>query len=205
MPGFVDKIRSEAIATLSESERSELASLLDPPSLADEPSQPARTFVRKWAIDDFNQPRSNYHPELDRGRVLFDAATCSRCHRVGQHGTWVGPDLTFVSHRFGRRDLLESILSPSRVVAENYRAARIVTTDGRILIGRILPSGDYRSPSLRLAVDPNSPHTSVEVQKNQIESHEMLPISWMPEGLLDTLSETEILDLLAYIEAGGRP
>jgi putative heme-binding domain-containing protein len=143
-------------------------------------------------------------PNLKRGLALFAAASCSKCHRVGRVGTLVGPDLTSVSSRFSRRDILASIVEPSKSIAENYRSLRIVTTEGQTYVGRPVLSGDYRSQTLRLAIDPQRPFQVTEIDKRTIEKEQASPVSWMPEGLLDTLSAEEIRDLLAFIEAGGR-
>jgi putative heme-binding domain-containing protein len=209
MPGFWQRIRADSLATLTAAEQAELASILSvqtPPEPTAATAAPPRPFIRKWTVTELNElpHRENSDESRKRGRALFDIVSCSRCHRIGDHGSLVGPDLTFVSSRFSRRDILAAVVTPSLVVADNYRSVRVITTDGRIVSGRLVPSGDYRSPSLRIATDPLSPLQTVEIEKNRIESSDTLPISWMPEGLLDTLTETDIADLLAYIESGGR-
>jgi putative heme-binding domain-containing protein len=207
MPGFLERTRKEALAAVpEEGEREQLAALLArDPAAAEEPNPP-RSFVRKWSVGDALTATQALagEPKLDRGAALFTAASCSKCHRLGSTGTPVGPDLTGVSSRFGRRDLLESIIEPSKVIAENYRSVVIVTKDGKTYVGRPVLGGDFRSQKLRLAVDPQRPLETTEIDKRTIESEEVSPVSWMPEGLLDTLSAEEIRDLLAFIEAGGR-
>jgi hypothetical protein len=64
-------------------------------------------------------------------------------------------------------------------------------------------SGDYRQSVLRIAVDPLRPWQTTEISKDKVESHRESPVSPMPEGLLNTLSRDEVLDLLAYLESGG--
>ena len=114
----------------------------------------------------------------------------------------VGPDLTAVSNRFSRRDILESIVAPSKSIAENYRSLEIVTTEGKTYIGRPVLGGDFRSEKLRLAADPQRPFEITEIDKRTIEEERSSTVSWMPEGLLDTLSAEEIRDLLAFLESG---
>ena len=135
---------------------------------------------------------------------MFAAASCNRCHRVGLVGTLVGPDLTGASRRFSRRDILDAIISPSKVIPDVYRSVVVETEDGIIHTGRVVPSGDFRAPTLRLSTNPNAPHEVIEIDKIDIVAQKISNISWMPEGLLNTLNEEEILDLLAFIEAGGR-
>jgi putative heme-binding domain-containing protein len=142
---------------------------------------------------------------FEQGRRMFAAALCVRCHQLGDRGTPVGPDLTEVAGRFARRDLLDSILTPSRVVSETYRNIRVTTRDGRTITGRAVLEGDYRSQLLRLVTDPLEPWKLTEVPKNEITSYGESQISSMPEGLLNSLTREEILDLLGYLEAGGSP
>ena len=61
-----------------------------------------------------------------------------------------------------------------------------------------------RSQTLRLAIDPQHPFQVTEIDKRTIEEEQVSPISFMPEGLLDTLLAAEIRDLIAFIESGGR-
>jgi putative heme-binding domain-containing protein len=115
----------------------------------------------------------------------------------------IGPDLTAASRRFNRRDLLTAMVEPSKVIAENYRSLQIVTDDGKSFVGQVVLGGDYRAPSLRLAIDPARPQSMVEIDKNRIEVQTTSAVSWMPSGLLDTFTREQIFDLVAYIESGG--
>mgnify|MGYP001813823558 FL=1 len=159
-------------------------------------------MVKKWQPSDLNQllASGTTQPDHRRGHELFRIALCDRCHRVGNEGGTTGPDLTSVANRFGRRDLLLSILEPSRVVDEKYRNQQVITSDGRVLVGRIVTGGDYRATTLRLASDPLRPGETVEINKSEIEAHRASPESPMPAGLVDTLTASEIQDLLAYLD-----
>lgn len=205
MPDFLRRIRAEATATLSEDERAELAPLLATVPKDAEEGSPPRPFVKKWTVEELTSlaDDANARPDLDRGKTLFAIASCSKCHRMAGRGGWVGPDLTSVRSRFSRRDLLESIILPSKVVAEKYRSIQVMTKDGQSYIGQPALGGDYRSTILRLATNPDRPSEVTEISKLTIEAQRPSPVSWMPEGLLNTLTQNEILDLLAYIEAGG--
>lgn len=207
MPGFLDRIRKEALSAVPDvAERSRFAAQLARDPSADEKPLPARPFVKKWNVSDALDAISVVADQADlkRGQALFTAASCSKCHRVGRLGASVGPDLTTASSRFSRKDLLESIVEPSKSIAENYRSLRIVTQDGKVYVGRPVLGGDYRSQTLRLAIDPQHPFQVTEIDKQTIEEEQVSAVSFMPEGLLDTLSAAEIRDLVAFIESGGR-
>jgi putative heme-binding domain-containing protein len=95
--------------------------------------------------------------------------------------------------------MLDSILSPSKVVAENYRNVQILTTDGRQIVGRVAMEGDFRSEKLRLATQPLQPAVVVEISKREIDQVRETETSPMPQGLLDSFSKQEIFDLLAFL------
>lgn len=202
MNDFLNRIREEAVATLNDTERDSLAELLDPEVVEEETAATdgPREMVQKWQLADLQNDLAG--GDRQRGAKIFAAASCSKCHRFGSRGVPMGPDLTSVASRFSRRDLLVSMLEPSKVIAENYRSLQIVTSDGKTFTGQVCRGGDYRSPVLRLATDPLQPSKFTEIAKTEIESQKVADASWMPTGLLDTFTKAEIRDLLAYLEAG---
>lgn len=202
MPGFIEQIRKGVQETLVDGERKlydELAVVHD-----DDTTQTvSRDFVKKWTLAELSssEPIRTDTGNAERGRQLFRETSCIQCHRFRNSGGVTAPDLTFVSSRFGRADLLRSIVEPSTVIAEKYRSLQIITEGGQVLIGRPAPGGDYRSPVLRLAIDPLNIRKVVEINKEEIASQKPSPTSWMPTGLLDTLNEAEIIDLLTFLES----
>lgn len=205
MPAFLKSLRADAVATLSPEERAALGRVIEPPGVPEDEPLPQRPLVREWSLADLDALASTEAGAGDAavGRELFRAALCSRCHRCGREGTAVGPDLTGVGSRFSRADILKSILDPAAVVAEPYRNVEIVTADGRVLVGQIVPSGDYRERLLRLRTNPLQPTQVVEIPKREIELHRESQTSPMPAGLLNTLTAEEIRHLLAFLQRGG--
>ncbi len=204
LPTFIKTIRNESLMTLSEGERSTLAHLIDaaPSTPTTAVSNAKRKHVRKWTVEATGalSTSGNVEGDRQRGATLFAEAQCIRCHRIGNRGTWVGPDLTFVGRRFNPKDLLDSILTPSRSVAENYRLDSIVTTEGMVYTGRLLIEGDYRSEKVRIQTDPLDFNSVKEIDKRDIDQHWQTEQSPMPDGLLDTFELDEIRDLLAYLQ-----
>jgi putative heme-binding domain-containing protein len=210
MPRFLTQIRDEAVATLSDPERTALSDVIAAPTAPaeeDNVQMGQRPLVKAWTIDDFAEQLADTRAQGDatRGENIFREALCIRCHRVAARGPAVGPDLTHVAGRFSRRDILESILTPDRVVAENYRNVQVLLNDGRVLVGRVLSEGDFRSETLRLAPDPLRPSHVLEINKREIDKYQLADTSPMPKGLLDSFTEAEVLDLLAYLQNGAAP
>jgi putative heme-binding domain-containing protein len=202
MPVFLKHLRTDAPASLSDAEQSTLGSRLEEPPADEEPIVPARAFVKRWTMEDLSPLLADGAEPGDphKGAAIFRDALCARCHRAGLRGPAVGPDLTYVSRRFSRIDLCESILNPSRVVAENYRLTQVVTASGKTVTGRVLSDGDFRSETVRISTDSLRPNAIEVVDKRQIDSIRLLDTSPMPQGLLDTMTLDDIRNLVAYLE-----
>src|SRR5262249_39887884 len=127
--------------TLTETERVTLKPILEAkvdtqaPVVAAKP----RPFVKKWTVDELVPvvEKGLSKRDFDRGRSLFGAASCFACHRFDNEGGASGPDLTGAAGRFSVRDLLESIIEPSKEISDQYAAVVITTTDGKVVTGRI--------------------------------------------------------------------
>jgi putative heme-binding domain-containing protein len=132
----------------------------------------------------------------DAGRPLFEER-CAACHRFGGIGKDVGPDLTTITSRFKKRDILESILWPSKVISDQYQAEMFELTDGKIVSGLIV----RESAAAILVRTADAPEKPVAVPKAQIASRAPSTVSLMPEGLVDTLTPKQIADLLAFTMA----
>lgn len=203
IPRFAHYIEQDALAHLTAKEKAQIAPILE--MKLSEPVvdlSAGRKFVKDWKLIDFvfSLEDVGQGRNFDRGKTMFAAAACNRCHRIGGEGSPIGPDLSDVSKRFNRRDLLVSILAPSKVIADKYRNTRFVTKGGKILTGTIVSEDDN---NVRVMTDPLKPDEITQLSKSDVESQEPSPVSSMPEDLLDTLKLAEILDLLAYIEAAG--
>jgi putative heme-binding domain-containing protein len=130
------------------------------------------------------------------GRPLFEER-CAVCHRFGGIGKDVGPDLTTITSRFKKKDILESVLWPSKVISDQYQAEMFELNDGKIVSGLIV----RETAAAILVRTPEAPDKPVAVPKAQISSRAPSTVSMMPEGLVDTLTPTQIADLMAFTMA----
>ena len=106
--------------------------------------------------------------DFDRGRKLFGEASCFACHRFDNEGGAQGPDLTGAAGRFSVRDLLESIIEPSKEISDQYAAVdRSRPTDGRTVTGRIVNLHGDKVTVMTNMLDPSA---IVKVDRKQIES-----------------------------------
>lgn len=133
---------------------------------------------------------------VDRGRLIFAKARCAKCHRFGSDGEGVGPDLTSVRRRFQRKEIVESIVYPSRVISDQYRMVQVETKEGQVYAGMPIPGVSKNDKLVLLLSDT----TRLEIPKSRIEEQTASKTSVMPAGLLDLLSLQEVADLLAFLE-----
>ena len=162
----------------------------------------ARPVVKQWKTDEILPllDKVGTARSYDKGREAYAAAQCLKCHRFGESGGSVGPDLTAISSRFGRKEILESILEPSKVVSDQYQNEVFRTISGKTVTGRVV---DETAKSIAVQPDPLSPER-VTIAKDDLESRTASKLSPMPANLADVLTQDEILDLLAFLESGGR-
>lgn len=138
----------------------------------------------------------------DRGRQVFfreGANACSTCHRVQGRGHWVGPDLSTIGVKYGRDELVRSILSPSAAIGYSFRSAVVALNDGRIITG--LP---IEETAARLVLK-TATGERVVVPTVSIEERRTSDVSLMPEGLAQTLTDAELVDLIAYLSTLRQP
>jgi putative heme-binding domain-containing protein len=130
--------------------------------------------------------------KAERGRQVFQQASCASCHSGGQA---LGPDLRGVANRFSRADLFTAILQPSRDISSRYRTTQIVTAEDKIYQGLIV----YEAvDSLLLQTGPAA---TVRLANQQIASRHTTDISLMPVGLLEKCSDEDLVDLYAYLRS----
>ena len=136
--------------------------------------------------------------DADRGRRLFAESSvvqCRSCHAMAGKGGGVGPAIDRVGARLDRRQLLESLLNPSKTIAPEYRTWTAVTDDGRAVTGLVV----HRTEETVSIVDATGKRT--DLLAATIDELEALPTSLMPEQLLRDLTAGQAADLLAYLES----
>jgi putative heme-binding domain-containing protein len=199
---FLTNFYNEAIATLTPSEREDLSDFLPPETNTAAATAAPRKFVKNWQMPDIQPDLEDLKSgrSFANGKKTFTTAQCVLCHKFGKTGGAVGPELAAVGSRLTAHDILESILLPSKVVSELYQNTIISTKDGDDVIGRIVGETDQK---LTVMTDPIK-STKVEVLKRDVVGRRLSKVSPMPEGLVNTFSKKDILDLIAYLQSGGK-
>ncbi len=126
------------------------------------------------------------------GRLVFQR-TCWSCHKMYEDGGIMGPDLTG-SNRANLPYLLSNIIDPSGEIQDDYKMVVVTTQDGRTYSGNIVAENNQQLTMNIVGQD------ALILNKSTIQSRENTPHSMMPEGLLNNLTDEEILDLVAYMK-----
>jgi len=203
---MLEDVRAEALRNSTPEEREAVADLTGRSYAAapDFEIRPPEGPGREWTLPEAVKTvaaASMTNRNFERGRSLFFSTGCGACHRLNQYGGDVGPDLTTVASRFNANRILEKIIDPNLVVADQYLSSEVRLTDGRILMGLPVDNADGT-----LTVHPRDPNQqATTVQRSQVQSIQRTTVSVMPPGLINALNPDELRDLLAYLQSGGNP
>jgi putative heme-binding domain-containing protein len=131
-----------------------------------------------------------------RGRYVFtgQTAACNRCHRVGNDGAQIGPDLTKIAAIRQPHDLLEAIVFPSASFARGYRSYNVLAVDGQVHNG-LIP----RETAAEIVLQTTDLR-EIRIRREDIDEMQESDTSIMPQGLDTRLSQDELRDLMAYLQ-----
>jgi len=135
------------------------------------------------------------------GKKLFSDTNCVACHKMNNDGRELGPDLTKIDPaRHTTEILLRSLLEPSKEIVEKYQSYSFLMSSGSTVTGMIVSE---TPTEVRVLVDPLAKGEPAVLEVFEIEERKKSTISIMPQGLLNKLTQEEILDLMAYLYAKG--
>lgn len=153
-----------------------------------EPAADKKALIAK--LKAFLTPEVLAKADKSAGREIFTLA-CAVCHHLYGQGGEVGPDLTGA----GRDNLdyiLDNVADPSAVVSADFRMSVVTFKDGRVLNGIIAAKTD-RTITLKTMTE------KVTAERSEIESIKESNMSLMPEGLLESLTEEQVRNLVGYL------
>ena len=164
--------------------------------LEPEPKLPTESEQNQWTYQELMAYLTSNLAEsanARRGLAAFEKAQCAKCHRCGEYGESVGPDLTTVTQRFQKKEILESILFPSHVISDQYLNYSITLKAGTVVTGMVGPGSDGAVTVLQ------SNGEKLTLKQDDIDEQVRSKISAMPEGLLNQLSLDEVADLFRFL------
>jgi putative heme-binding domain-containing protein len=134
-----------------------------------------------------------------RGPGLFKSAGCAACHRAGDEGRAIGPDLSTIGERDDADSIVRSILSPNQIIVEGYGLLTVSTRDGKGFAGVFESETDRTLRIVQLNGEP------VAVEKSTITSRRSIHQSPMPpyEGVLNPRDVADLVTWLMRRSAGA--
>ncbi|MCA9054692.1 MAG: c-type cytochrome, partial [Planctomycetaceae bacterium] len=134
---------------------------------------------------------SSSTPDPVAGRELF-RKNCATCHTLFDEGGQTGPKLTGYE-RDNLDFMIPSIVDPSAAIREEFTQFQVLTHDGLVLNGLL----DDQTPTTITLRGANNQTTLLN--RDDVETLKAVEVSLMPEGVLEKMSDGDVLNLFAYI------
>ncbi len=157
---------------------------------------PARERQRRLGPEATYAELADIRGDATAGQALFfdqNRSQCSKCHRVGQRGGQVGPDLAQIGKKLTPAQLFEALVDPSRVIDPKYQSHTVQLLDGKIITGL---SDTETTDELTLITAQGD---KIKIAVGDIESRKLESTSIMPSGLGVELTAQQAADLLDYL------
>ncbi|MEJ7677732.1 MAG: PVC-type heme-binding CxxCH protein [Segetibacter sp.] len=138
------------------------------------------------------QDISKLTADVARGKKVF-ASHCSNCHKVGEEGNSIGPDLTTIGKKFDKTSLLDAIINPSAAIVFGYEAWLVNTKDGASVYGFLL------SQNKQAVVIKDIAGQKHIIPLQKIVSKQKQDKSLMPDPVANGLTEQNLADISAFL------
>ncbi len=207
--GYIDEARKAALKNVPQAEYAHYNTISGDSLLTNSGKDLASRLPqakgpgRNWSVEEaLDLVKGGLHNRnLEDGKKMFLAARCATCHRIGSVGKGdIGPDLTQLGTRFSYKDMLESIIDPSKTISSQYASTIFYLKNGSTVMGRLIreENGKYY-----VSQNPFDPEKLREIPKNEVKRTGVSKTSIMPPGMINSLNPDELKDLLAYLKSGG--
>ncbi|MGC4006667.1 MAG: PQQ-dependent sugar dehydrogenase [Pirellulales bacterium] len=134
--------------------------------------------------------------DAERGKTIFHekiAVSCVRCHRIGETGGEVGPNLSHIGKDKTRQYLLEAIVDPNRAVTQGFETVVLELESGQVVTGII----KKETPDEITLIDANA--KTLTVKTAEVESRQK-GLSSMPSDVSKELTPFEVRDLVEFLQ-----
>jgi len=186
---YLNKISGDSIVSLSWS---------GAPAGTIMPKGPGKNWKIKQAVDAVDS--STGVRSYVRGKAMFAATLCSSCHQIKGEGGIAGPDLTQLGTRFSTKDILESIIEPSKTISDQFGSTVFFLKKGGSVLGRLIRQDNN---NYYISQNPFATNIIRTLSKNEVARTRVSETSPMLPGMINGLNSEELSDLIAYLKAGG--
>jgi putative membrane-bound dehydrogenase-like protein len=133
--------------------------------------------------------------QVDAGRELFRAQSCVNCHTFANGQQPKGPHLVDIGKRYKKEELLESILDPSKKIAQGFDTWTFVMASGKVYTGFVVLE------SAETVTIRKTDGLSVELPQDDIDERVKQELSMMPKGIVGNLTVEQLADVIAYLQS----
>lgn len=156
-----------------------------------------RVTSRPETVEDWHKALAKGGDPTAGERVFFSQFTqCTSCHRIQNRGRRIGPELSNIGQSLTRKQIIQSIINPSDQYAPQYQAWYVELNDGESYQGLQL---DHRSEGdIELYTTEGKTR---HFKAAEIESYGVMTNSLMPDGLEQTMTVSELRDLVAFLDS----
>lgn len=133
--------------------------------------------------------------DAEKGRAVFERVetSCVTCHRIGEKGSDFGPALSEIGTKLPKEQLYENIISPNAGVSMGFETTQIMLRDNTAAVGIVRSE---TNEELILGLPGGATN---KVRKGDIAKREKLPVSMMPSGLNQALTQDDLVNLVEYL------
>ena len=199
--GYLEYILRDWQKTLSEDENTTLLAWYKPtPPRQKKPApKPPPADAKKFTFDEMVKFAEANKGAADKGKVHYEKQQCARCHKYSDASVGgIGPDLTTVSSRMKRRDMLEATVEPSKIVSDQFKVFSVKTKGDEQFDGFAAINNAEKIELVQATGE------RVTIPRKDVASVNESKLSLMPAGLLEGLSLQDIADLLAFMESSWK-
>jgi putative heme-binding domain-containing protein len=205
--GFIDRSRKLALKNVPEDKKAYFDKLSGAEMLSKSGNDLVTTAYPKgpgkfWSVESAMTvlEKGLTNRNFENGKAMYAATTCKACHTMRGEGGATGPDLTQLGTRFSMKDMLEAITNPNKSISDQYAATQFSLKNGNSIVGRLV---NEDANAYYVSQNPYAPETLEKVLKKNVISSKPSAVSIMFQGLINSLNEEEMKDLMAYLMAGG--
>ncbi|MDB6027231.1 MAG: hypothetical protein JWM68_3454 [Verrucomicrobiales bacterium] len=147
---------------------------------------------------DYESFAVKHEGDAERGKIIFNnlnGVACAKCHRINKEGGEVGPDLTDIIKKYGRPNIIDSVLHPSKQILDGYQVTNFELKNAEAI------SGAVRAENTDEVTVIDSAGEKHHIRKSDISKRKISQVSLMPEELHTGLSLLEFSDLISYVVA----
>ena len=130
----------------------------------------------------------------EAGKVLFRNQSCVSCHTIANGQQPRGPHLVDIGKRYKKKELLESIVDPSKKIAQGFDSWTFVMSSGKVHNGFVVLE------SAEIVTIRQNDGLSLELLQDDIEERVKQEISMMPKGIVGNLTPEQLADLTSWLQ-----